>query len=48
MTDRPYAQYSTAVFRQAGLSDPAMATTTLGVINVFMTVVAIALMDKVT
>ena len=38
--------YSTMVFRQAGLADPQLATTLLGVLNVGLTVVAIAIMDK--
>lgn len=38
--------YSTMVFRSAGLADPQMATTCLGVLNVFFTLVSICVMDK--
>ena len=38
--------YSTLAFRQAGLHDPQMATTYLGILNVLLTVVAIYVMDR--
>ena len=38
--------YSTMVFRDAGVDEPEMATTLLGALNVMLTIVAIAIMDK--
>ena len=38
--------YSTMVFKQAGVSDPALATTCLGIINVVITIFAVKLMDS--
>ena len=38
--------YSTMAFRQAGVADPQMATTFLGALNVVLTVIAIAIMDR--
>lgn len=38
--------YSTTVFKQAGVSDPALATTCLGVINVIITIFAVKFMDS--
>ena len=37
--------YSTMVFKQAGVSDAALATTCLGVINVIITIFAVKFMD---
>jgi len=37
--------YSTSVFEYAGVSNPALATTCLGIINVFMTILAAKYMD---
>ena len=39
--------YSTTVFRRADVSDPELATTCLGVINVLVTIVAVKYMDSV-
>lgn len=39
--------YSTMVFKQAGVSDPALATTCLGIINVIITIFAVKFMDSV-
>ncbi|KAG7352047.1 major facilitator superfamily sugar transporter [Nitzschia inconspicua] len=38
--------YSTSVFKQAGVSDPALATTCLGIINVIVTIFAVRSMDS--
>lgn len=38
--------YSTSVFRDAGVSDPALATTCLGMVNVIVTIFAVKLMDS--
>ena len=38
--------YSTSVFYQAGVSDPELATTCLGVINVIITIIAVRCMDS--
>jgi MFS family permease len=38
--------YSTSVFRHADVSDPELATTCLGVINVLVTIVAVKYMDS--
>ena len=38
--------YSTAVFKQAEVSDPELATTCLGVINVIITIFAVKFMDS--
>jgi len=38
--------YSTMVFKQAGVSDPALATTGLGIINVIITIIAVKFMDS--
>jgi sugar porter (SP) family MFS transporter len=38
--------YSTSVFKEAGVSDPALATTGLGVINVIVTIFAVKSMDS--
>ena len=38
--------YSTTVFYQAGVSDPELATTCLGVINVIITIIAVKFMDS--
>jgi sugar porter (SP) family MFS transporter len=38
--------YSTTVFRHADVSDPELATTCLGVINVLVTIVAVKYMDS--
>jgi sugar porter (SP) family MFS transporter len=38
--------YSTSVFKEAGVSDPALATTCLGVINVIVTIFAVKSMDS--
>jgi SP family facilitated glucose transporter-like MFS transporter 1 len=38
--------YSTSVFKQAGVSDPALATTGLGIINVIITIFAVKFMDS--
>lgn len=38
--------YSTFVFKQAGVTDPALATTCLGVINVIITIFAVKFMDS--
>jgi MFS transporter, SP family, solute carrier family 2 (facilitated glucose transporter), member 1 len=38
--------YSTSVFKQAGVSDPALATTGLGIINVIVTIFAVKSMDS--
>lgn len=37
--------YSTTVFKQANVSDPELATTCLGVINVIVTIIAVKYMD---
>jgi sugar porter (SP) family MFS transporter len=37
--------YSTSVFKQAGVADPALATTGLGIINVIVTIFAVKFMD---
>lgn len=38
--------YSTSVFKEAGVSDPALATTSLGIINVIVTIFAVKSMDS--
>ncbi|KAL7579661.1 hypothetical protein ACA910_021811 [Epithemia clementina (nom. ined.)] len=38
--------YSTTVFQQAAVSDPELATTCLGIINVLVTIVAVKYMDS--
>ncbi|CAB9514104.1 family 2, facilitated glucose transporter member [Seminavis robusta] len=38
--------YSTSVFKQAGVSDPALATTSLGIVNVIVTIFAVKFMDS--
>ena len=37
--------YSTTVFKQADVSDPELATTALGIINVLVTIVALTCSD---
>lgn len=38
--------YSTTVFYQAGVSDPELATTCLGIVNVLITLIAVRFMDS--
>ena len=38
--------YSTTVFYQAGVSDPELATTCLGIVNVIITIIAVKYMDS--
>lgn len=38
--------YSTSIFKQAGVADPAFATTCLGIINVIITIFAVKFMDS--